>query len=449
MKVLNRAVGALARTYTTVQASWKSVTAPPPGRLIVPDSQLDAYRQTVSDWLDFARLRSLLSAADSGDLASGLGLFREIEQKEGTIRSVASTRRQALTGLDYEIVSAAEVEDLTERNLADEAADYVRQQLRGINGFKAGLKGLARAIGDNLAVAETVWEGNHIVEIAEVYYWRLTADPQQPGVVKVITRDDRTGIDTTLVPDKWIVHIPEPACGFPLAESLAWATTFIYVASQVAVADWITFCEIFGMPIRIGRYRPTAGRAEKRELAEWMEALGTKAWGIFSQAVNLEIVETTQRGTAPYEAFLNWAERKIAKIWLGGNLVADTTGGTGTHAAASVQDEVREDLRDDDIENEGSMVRSQIIEPLIRFKFWRADVPLPYFRRKKPEMIDRLQEADLFGKAQLAGLKIPKKYAHERLGIPEPEQGEETLTPSLDAFGQGMEEGTAERDQGS
>ncbi len=438
---LTNSVTAMGRAYVTMRHAWQSVTVPTPGQVVVPDSQLDAYRQTVSDWLDFARLRSLLSSTDQGDLASGLSLFREMEQKDGTLKSVAGTRRRALTGLEYEIVSAAEVEDIEERRLADEAADYVRQQFRKIKGLKPGLKGLARAIGDNLAVAELIWEGDRIIQVDEVPYWRLTADAQSPGIVKIITREKRLGIPTTDQPDKWVVHVPEPACGFPLAESLAWATTFIYLASQLAVADWIAFCEIFGMPIRVGRYQPQATPAEKRELATWMENLGTKAWGIFSQAVNLEIVETSQRGTAPYKDFTDWADRMKAKIWLGGNLVADTSGGTGTYSAAEVQNEVREDLRNDDIEAEGTTVRDQIIAPMVRFRFWRTDVPLPYFRRKKPETVDRLQEADLFTKAQATGLKIGQAYAYARLGIPAPEKDEVVLTPSLDAFGQGMMEG--------
>lgn len=438
---LGNSVAAMGRSWVAMRHAWRSVTAPTPGRIVVPDSQIDAYRQTVSDWLDFARLRSLLASTDQGDLASGLSLFREMEQKDGTIKSVASTRRRALTGLEYEIVSAADLEDITERRLADEAADYVRQQFRQIKNLKQGLKGLARAIGDNLAVAELLWEGNRIVQIEEVPYWRLTADPQLPGVVKIITREERMGIPTTADPAKWIVHIPEPACGFPLAESLAWSTAFIYLTSQLAVTDWITFCEIFGMPIRVARYQPQATTAEKRELATWMKNLGTKAWGIVSRAVNLEIVETSQRGTAPYKDLVDWADRMKAKIWLGGNLVADTTGATGTHAAASEQNEVREDLRDDDIENEGATIRDQLIAPLVRFRFWRNDVPLPYFHRKKPETVDRLQEADLFARAQLAGLRIGEDYAYDRLGIQKPEEGEATLSPSLDAFGQGLGEG--------
>ena len=438
---LTNSVTAMGRAYVTMRHAWQSVTVPTPGRIVLPDSQLDAYRDTVSDWLDFSRLRSLLRSTDSGDLANGLALFHEMEQKDGTVKSVASTRRRALTGLEYEIVSAADVEDLTERRLADEAADYVRQEFRKIKNLKQGLKGLARAIGDNLAVAELIWEGSHIVQINEVPYWRLTGDPQLPGVVKIITREERMGIPTTNQPEKWVVHTPEPACGFPLAESLAWATAFIYLASQLAVADWITFCEIFGMPIRVARYQPQATTAEKRELATWMKNLGSKAWGIFSQAVNLEIVETSQRGTAPFKDLLDWAERMKAKIWLGGHLTADTSGGTGTYAAAAVQDEVREDLRDDDIEAEGATVREQIIEPMVRFRFWRDDVRLPFFRRKKPEVIDRLQEADLFGKAQMAGLRIGEDYAYDRLGIQKPEKDEAVLTPSLDAFGAGLQEG--------
>lgn len=132
--------------------------------------------------------------------------------------------------------------------------------------------------------------------------------------------------------------------------------------------------------------------------------------------------------------------RETGILWLGSNVTGETAGGLGTSGLATVKDEVKDDLRDEDIETEGETVRRQIIAPMCLYEFWRDDVPLPYFRRKKPETVDRQQEANLFLTAQKVGMRIATSFAHTRLAIPEPDDGEDVLEPT-DAFIAGVTEG--------
>ena len=69
------------------------------------------------------------------------------------------------------------------------------------------------------------------------------------------------------------------------------------------------FAEVFGMPVRIARYEPTATDDEKRELLHMLESLGSNAAGIFSRAVDLQIVEAN-RGTSgpPYERLVDFLD---------------------------------------------------------------------------------------------------------------------------------------------
>jgi hypothetical protein len=139
------------------------------------------------------------------------------------------------------------------------------------------------------------------------------------------------------------------------------------------------------------------------------------------------------------------SEDRQGIAWLGGNLTSDTTGGTGTFAAADVQNQVRDNLRDDDIKREGRTVREQIIRPIVAFGFHGRDVPVPYFRRVKPQTIDRIKEAELMYKAQHIGMDVAESWARERLGIPKPKVDEngqrEAVLESPDAFEDGIKEG--------
>jgi phage gp29-like protein len=83
------------------------------------------------------------------------------------------------------------------------------------------------------------------------------------------------------------------------------------------------------------------------------------------------------------------------------------------------------------------------------YKFRDIDerFPVPYFVRKKPETIDRLNEANAIAAAQRVGIQVPMDWAYKSLGIPKPKAGEEILEPSFDAFGESMREpGEAEGD---
>ena len=441
MSLVQRTILSLAKTWGTVSEAWRLGTDAPQGRVYVPSGMLDGVRASLSENLNFTRLRSLLSGADAGDLASGLGLFEEMVEKDIHLAGVVDTRIRALTGLDYQITSAGkDLSDEGQRRMADAAAAYCDDVLSRTQSFPDVLEHLANAMVSNVAVAELVWDENRLADVVSIPSWRLKMDPfREPGVMRVITQGHPDG--EAVRPGKFVVFVPRSPVEFPFRRSALRAQSFVYLVKMLAVVDWAAFCELFGMPLRWATYRSTATKEDKDSLLEMLRTIGSKGYGAFSEAVSFELKESTQRGTQPYEALIAWCDRKQSILFLGGNLAADTTGGTGTFSAAKVQDEVRQDLRDDDIRREARMIRENILRTMVHYRWPDHDVPVPHFERTKPETIDRQLEANVIRTAQSAGIRVPKAWAHERLGIPEPKDDEEALSPSLDAFGQGMVEG--------
>lgn len=430
----------------TRAAARAFVGKPPSGRIVEFDPNLDTLRTGLTIGLTPKRLASVIKAGDDGsNLTEALSLFDEMERSDPRFFSVASTRRLALTGLDWEVVSAAAIHpNIEDKNLADEAATLAHEKLDRIDGFSCALEHLATAIGPNLAVLESIWESLELVEINPVPHWRLTLDLRKSTDIRIITAEERLGMPAE--PPKFVVHIPNAKSGSPIASSIARAQALLWLIKRLALADWATFVELFGMPVRIGTYRINTTSADKKNLMDMMKNLGSSAYAAISEAVKIEFIESSQRSIAPYEALMNFCTRETGILWLGGNLTSDTTGGTGTFAAAEVQDRVREDIRDDDIKREGRTVRDQIIRPIVALAFPGRDVPLPYFRRIKPETVDRIKEGELMFKAQQIGMDVPESWARDRLGIPKPKtdengQREAVLEGSLDAFAEGLNEG--------
>jgi phage gp29-like protein len=422
-------MGIAERIRIALGRTTAAVATPNPGRIVRTGPQ-DTWRDYVSDGLTPGRLASILKAADAGDLQAALDLYEQMEEKDAHLFSVANTRRLAVTGLPWQVISAADVIDGIDRPLADEAAHYCREVLIGLEDFEEVLQHLSLALGRNVAAAELVWDlcsGTHrLVGLVPVPFARLSADDL--GRVRIATGQDPLSPAGPLPANKFIVHMPQAMSGHPARGGLLRVTAMAFLGKHYVLKDWLIFSEVFGMPVRIARYEPQASASEKSELLEMLKNLGADAVGVFSKSVDLEIKETIKpAGSTPYETLCNFLNREISKAWLGQTLTTDTAGTTGTFSTASIHERVREDLRDDDIRKEGRTVRRHLLRPLVQLKFG-SSAPVPFFRRslEAPRDIQGLAQVLAVAINQL-GLKVPARWAHDALGLPVSEAGEASV----------------------
>jgi len=398
--------------------------------------QEDAVRDYPADGLTPARLLSIFREADRGSLAAQMALFEQMEEKDAHLYSVAHTRRLAVTGLPWRIVSAADVPGGpdVDRRAADAAAAWCAAVLHATPGLEESLVHLALALGRNLALVELVWRhgprGPQLAELVPVDFSRLLLDDHDR--VRVLVDDhDREG--RPLPPHKFIVHQPEAVCGHPARGGLLRVTALAYLAKHFALKDWLVFAEVFGMPVRIARYGPSATAEEKRELLEMLKQLGADAVGVFSQAVQLDIQQPRMPGeTNLYENLCLYCDREISKAWLGQTLTTDTIRSRATAGAAQVHDRVRRDIRDDDLRKEAATIRRDLLTPLVRFRFGPR-APVPHFRR----VLDQTLEPERLGAVldvavNRLGLRVPVRFAHAALGLPQAEGDEPVLSPHPD-----------------
>jgi len=406
----------------------KQTERPSPGQLLVP-RQEDSVRDYPGAGLTPSGLAAVLREADDGSLGTAMQLFEEMEEKDAHLFAVANTRRLALTGLDWEIVSVADVQGHVDRSRADEAADYCREVLTGIDSFDEVLQHLSLAVGRNIAVAEIVWAAVdgalRPVDLLAVAFTRLVFDDF--GTLRILTEQaPRDGI--ALPPHKFVVHTPHSVSGFPQRGGLLRVTAMVYLAKNLALKDWMIFAEIFGMPVRIARYDPTATADEKRELLHMLESLGSSAAGVFSRAVDLQIVESKHAtSSAPYEKLVEYLNREMSKAWLGQTLTTDVAGQRGTFAASAVHQQVRRDVLIDDARKESRTLRRDLLAPIARLRFGQ-DVPVPLFRRRLNRETSAKELADALDVAvNRLGAAVPIGWAHEALGIPQAQEAEPSL----------------------
>ncbi len=392
---------------------------PEPGRLLKSRKE-DSWRDYPADGLTPARLSAILKAADQGMLAEPMQLFEQMEEKDAHLFSIANTRRLALTGLDWEIVPASDLRPGADAALSRKAADYCTEVLTAIETFEEALQHISLALGRNISIAELIWEfdgrSHRIVDIAPVDFTRLVFDDLD--CPRLLTEEEPTE-GVLLPPNKFVVHTPHAVSGHASRGGLLRVTALAFIGKNFALKDWLTFAEVFGMPVRIARYEPNASVEEKSELLKMLRNMGSDAAGVFSKAVELEIIEAN-RGTPnpPYEGLVNFLNREMTKAWLGQTLTVDLADQGASLAAAEVHDRVRMDIRKDDIRKEGRTIRRDILRPLVQFKFGR-EVPVPYFRRKLGPPGDLREFADVIAVAvNELGVQVPMRWVHDTLGIP-------------------------------
>ena len=398
---------------------------PHSGRVIVPRAE-DSVRDYPSAGLTPSRLTSILREADDGSLSTAMQLFEEMEEKDAHLFSVANTRRLALTGLDWQIVSAGDVREGVDRRQAEDAAVYCREVLGDMERFDEALQHLSLALGRNIAIAEIVWEVVNgelrAVDIVPVDFTRIVFDALDHP--RILTEEaPLEGIEPA--PNKFVIHTPHNVSGHPQRGGLLRVTAMVYLAKNLSLKDWMIFSEVFGMPVRIARYEPTATAEEKSELLKMLETLGSNAVGVFSRAVELQVIEAN-RGTMgpPYERLVEFLNREMSKAWLGQTLTTDIAGQSGSVAATRVHEEVRQDILTDDIRKEGRTIRRDLLGPLTRLRFG-PDAAAPYFRRRPARPADAREVADVLDAAvNRLGVKVPLAWAREALGIPSSEDGE-------------------------
>ena len=130
--------------------------APPQHR---PDTREVAVAQVTDKYSDYpsngltpVKLAEIFKEADAGDILRQAELFEEMEEKDPHLFSQLQTRKNAVTGLDFEIIP---FDSDDERD--KEIAEFVEGQINGIEGLEDIMLDLLDAIGKGFAVSEIMW----------------------------------------------------------------------------------------------------------------------------------------------------------------------------------------------------------------------------------------------------------------------------------------------------
>lgn len=374
-----------------------------------------------------ARLAKILQDAEQGDLTAQHELFQDMEEKDAHLYSVMQTRRGVLQALDWSV----EAPDGATAAEKDQAA-YVQDMLGALGDFEDLLFDQTDAIGHGFSALELTWErnGRDLVPVKAEHRpqaWFKTAIT--PGANRNQLRlRDNSADGAELWPFGWVLHQHRARSGYVarsgLFRVLAWPVLF----KNYAVRDLAEFLEVYGMPLRLGTYNPSATDKDKAALLRAVVGIGHDAAAIIPEGMAIEFKEAAKGDNKAFDAMIELMERSMSKAVLGGTL----TGGEGQHgtqALGNVHNELRHDLKRSDARQLASTITQQLIYPILAVNKGAIDLkrcPRLVFDTQEPEDLSLYSEA--VPKLVDMGMSIPVDWAHNKLKIPLPKDGEAVLS---------------------
>ena len=188
--------------------------------------------------------------------------------------------------------------------------------------------------------------------------------------------------------------------------------------------DWMAFLDVFGMPIRVGKYHPAATAEDRRKLLTAVASIAVDAAAIIPESMAIEFIEAKGFADKPFENMARFMDEQLSKVVLGQTMSTD--GHAGGLAQAKIHNLVRIDIKEDDADQAAATINRDLVAPFCELNFG-ADAPRPYaiFPVTEPEDVAALTNS--LGALVPLGLKVSMREAREKIGFGEPEPGEELL----------------------
>jgi phage gp29-like protein len=379
------------------------------------------------------RLADILRRNDfEGDHVDLLTLGKEMEERDLHYFSQLQSRINAIAHVPMRVEPFDDT-DKRAQKIADEFNELVIQ--KDDESWSTLIQGLMDAVPMGYSVIQPVWDTSTRPWTFKSFEWVdqrcFHYDPKTRKTLRVRQDDNPEGYP--IPAGLFLVHNPRIRCGYKLRGSIARLACVNVFFKTTEVQDWLSFCETYGMPLRIGRYNPQVhGEQEQYTLQQALINLGHDASAMIPEGMKLEVLDARRptSGDNLYAGVVRYIDEQTSRAVLGQVLAADARAtGLGT-AVAELHREVRQDIREAD----AKAIRATVGYLIKVWLYLNYGASAPRLRLVLD--IDPPAELETLTKALLpwyvqGGVKIPKKWFYKTFNIPEPKDGEETLSAPL------------------
>ena len=223
---------------------------------------------------------------------------------------------------------------------------------------------------------------------------------------------------------KFLRHMPRTKLGLPLRRGMARPAAWAYLIQQFTLQDWAAFSEVYGMPLRVGKYNASASPADKRTLLKAVASIANDAAAIIPQGMDIEFHEVNgANGAAVFSGLLDYMDKQISKLIVGQTMTSDDGSSLGQ---AKIHNEVRLDILRADCKQLAGTINRDLIKPFVDMNFGVQDkYPLVELPVPDPEDVKAL--SDSLGTLVPLGLRVKQTEIREKLGLSDPADDDELL----------------------
>lgn len=371
------------------------------------------------------RLASLLRQSEDGDAVAYLELAEEMEEKDLHYLSVMGTRKRAVSQEPVTVKAASEDPE-------DEAdAQLVRDWLDRLT-LQGELFDIMDAVGKGFSATEVVWSlgDQWLPERLEWQDPRFFEFDRATGR-KLLLRgglDGMSGLPLPLPENKFIVHLAPAKSGLPIRGGLARAAAWGYIFKNYAIKDWLAFMEVYGLPLRVGKYAPGTAESDIAILERAVAQIGQDAGAVIPQSMMIEFVQAAGAAANPemFERKCKYIDDQLSKAVLGQTSSADAKSGGIGSGQADLHGEVRRDIKSADTAQLSATLTRDLGKPMVMFnRGIRKRYPLIIVGQ--PDPVDLKQALDGIDAAMRNSVPVGVSYFRKVTAIPEPKAGEEVL----------------------
>lgn len=374
------------------------------------------WTNSVASGLTPERLASMLRNAQDGDHYDYLTLAEEMEERDLHYASELSKRKLAVSRLPLTVESASDAQ----RDI--DLADTVRSLVKS-SGFRFMIKDLLDGLGKGFSVCEIDWDRTGKTWLPRGYPWRdprfFQFDPVSRARIRL--RDEGNLMEgVELPPYKFIIHVPKIKSGLPIRGGLARLAAWAFMCKGYTVKDWMAFAEVFGMPMRLGKYSAGATPAEIAVLRMAVANLGSDAAAVFPESMQIELKEASKGSSNDfYKMLAEFLDAQVSKGVLG--QTASASGTAGRLGDDKLQAEVRDDIRDDDAEQLEDTLNRDLVRPFVDLNFGPQQA-YPVVQLRAPKAEDVAALVDALAKLVPVGLRVEQSVVRDKLGLPDPDR---------------------------
>lgn len=365
----------------------------------------------VSNGLTPQRLAAILHAAESGDHHAQLSLAEEMEERDLHYGSVLSTRKMAVTGLEIIVESASD----SERDLL--LADAVREQVKKASFFEA-VEGLMDALGKGYSVVEMVWQRGQFWQ--PEFIWRdphfFMPERETGAELRLIDESDLLN-GVALPPHKFIVHRAKIKSGLLSRDGLARLVAIAYMCKTWTLKDWMAFADIFGLPLRVGKFGRGATEDEINTLMTAIANIASDAGAVIPESMKIEFIEASKGGSGGvvFDGLAKYLDEQISKRVLGQTMTADDG---SSQAQAKVHDQVRQDIVKSDAKRLSNTLNRDFVKSFIDLNYGVQRYPEIVLYVPDNEDLNLLVTA--LEKLVPLGLEVEQSVIRDKFGLPDP-----------------------------